>query len=270
MKIYNASGIEQQTHDIEKLVIYGHGKILYQIERNCFERCNLTENKAGEKKVDTIYNGYLESIVLSGEIKRALKENLDRKDNYTLNYKSEFSFKGTCKALYIHESEIQVVDLGDVLAMETDEEKNYLHTCKLIFKNPIEVRNLHCEKIPCDDHWTIPGPGKWGNYYGTKDCPMYDTYNNEENPFSKRRAEKDPTYNIKEKGVIKRWYTIDTIENAAIYCTERYYTKTEYSEERKRKNALADALNNSGLFKERFSNYDIDKLEKVFNITLKK
>ena len=72
-------------------------------------------------------DGYLESIVLSGEIKRALKENLDRKDNYTLNYKSEFSFRGTCKALYIHESEIQVVDLGDVLAMETSEEKNYLH-----------------------------------------------------------------------------------------------------------------------------------------------
>ena len=268
MKIFNVNGYQEETADVSKLVIYGSGKILYQIEKGSFEQCELSKNKKGELITNSVYCGALESITLSKPIKKALKENLNRNDNYKLNYKPEY-FNEIKKALYIHESEIQVVNLGDILAMETKEERNFLHTCKLIFSNPIQIRKLHCEKIPCEDTWTIPGAGKWGNYYGTIDCPCYDTYNNSESIFAAKKAAKDPNWNINEKGVIKRWYTIDTIENASIYATERYYTKTEYSEERKRKNQLADALNNSGLFRETFSHYDIDKLEKVFNITLK-
>ena len=72
-----------------------------------------------------------------------------------------------------------------------------------------------------------------------------------------------------ERGVIKRWYTLDTIENAEILTAERFYRKFEYSDERKRKDKIAEAINDSGLFRERFSHYDIDKLEKVLELKLK-
>lgn len=268
MTIYNVNGQPEQTADISKLVIYGHGVKLYEIESATFAAREFRTNRHGNKELCEIYHGEPVKIILSKPIKRAIKENLTRADNYTLNYKPEY-WHETRKALYIHESEIAVADLGDVLAMETEEEKNYLHAVQLTFANPVTFQRLHAEKIPCDGSWTIPDGGRWGSGYGTEDAPQYDTYDNSKSVFREKWAKERPGYDPDEKGVIKRWYTFETVENAELICAERYYSKTEYSDERKRKNDLADALNASGLFREKFSHYDIDKLEKVFNITLK-
>ena len=263
MEIYNINGKQEQTADIRKLVVYGHGVILYEYEQNYFKQYERREDRDGELILSVAYGGELEKITLNKPIKRANKENLNRTDNYTLYYDCDY-LREKRKALYIHESEINVIPLGDLLAHKTDEERAYLKAAKLIFKNPVVVKNLHLEHIPCDGKWTIPDGGKWGSWYGTAEAPCYDTYDYSKSLFSKKAIEK-----FGERGVIKRWYTLDTIENAEILTAERFYRKFEYSDERKRKDKIAEALNNSGLFRERFSHYDIDKLEKVLELKVK-
>lgn len=264
MKVY-VNGT-QAAISPEKIVIYGSGKILYQIESSSFEVRKLGQNANGETRLESGYNLAPIAIYLEKPIKTARKENLNRTDNYTLPFKVSYMSSWIRTALYIHESEIAVEDLGNVLAMETDEEKNYLHAVRLSFKNPIVVNNYHIEAIPCGNSWTIPDGGKWSTTYGTAEHPCYDPYDNskrsqQHNDYMKKRhADYDPT----EKGVIKRWITEEKEENAVVVAVERYYTKSIYSDERLRKDAVADALNKSGLFgKDHFSHYDIDKLEKV-------
>ena len=258
MKIYNVNGLEEMTADIGKIVIYGHGVKLYETDNGQFEQCNLKTNDNGINKVSSIYGGEVYAITLEKPIKRANKENLNRNDNYTLTYSPDYAKWDKRKALYIHESEIAVTDCGLVLAFETEEEKQYLQTVKLCFKYPITVTTLHAEKIPCSGDWKIPDNGKWASGYGTPEIPCYDTYD----------CSKSIINPGTDKGVIKRWKTLDVVENARIFCTERYYRKTEYSPERERKNAVAKKLNESKLFSTSFSHFDVDKLEKVLNVKL--
>lgn len=264
MKITDINGKELALADISKLVIYGSGKKLFEIENSGFESYSIKTNRYGHESIDKQYNGGPVEMVLKNPVKRANKENLSRKDNYTLNYTPDWIKWETRKALYIHESEISVSDIGDITAMETEEERNYLHAFVLTFNNPVIFQRLHIEKIPCGDNWRIPDNGKWGSGYGPENAPQYDTYDNSKSLFATKRG-----FDPNEKGVIKRWFTFERIENGAeIVTAQRYYTKTEYSKERERKNKIAAALNDSGLFNNSFSHYDIDKLEKVLKIEL--
>ena len=261
MEIYNINGKQEQTADIRKLVIYGHGEKLFEYESDSFKQFEQRADNDGELIISEMYGGELERITLDKPIKRANKENLNRVDNYTLYYDCDYLHEKR-KALYIHESEINVINLGLLLASKTAEERAYLKAAKLIFKNPVIVKNLHLEHIQCGGDWVIPDGGRWGSWYGTEDRPCYDTYDYSKSLFKVKNK-------FGEHGVIKRWFTLDTIENAEILTAERYYRKFEYSDERKRKDKIAEAINNSGLFRERFSHYDIDKLEKVLELKVK-
>lgn len=241
--------------NVEKFVIYGSGKKLCEIERfvpyrqkkNRFDHLEVVENR---------YEYDIKDITLKNGIKNARKENLDRKDNYFLPYTEKYWTNAKYYTLYIHESEISVNDCGDLLAMETEEEKNYLHGFMLSFNNPVEIVTYHCERLFVEKNWSIPDNGIWGDGYGTKDRPCYDTFDTAKSLFCMKNG-------IKESGVFKRWKETETRETLSMLTTARYYTKREFSEERKRKVAIAEALNNSKLFRDTFSYYDIEKLEKV-------
>ena len=265
MYIKNTNGkIVAHSDEIGKIVIYGHGEKLITIDSGVIKIYTTHKNRYGSKELteNRFMSGSIESITLANPIVNARKENLTRKDNYFLSYAPDYLPWERRKALYIHESEIVVNDLGNMLAMETEEEKNYLHAAKIEFVYPVTICNYHQEKIPTSGNWTLPDGAKWGSGYGTKDNPQFDTYDNSKSLFAQKHPERA---NPAEKGVIKR-YTTNTVVDFGFTCivTERYYTITEYSEDRKRKNAIAAALNNSGLFNgKEFSHYDIDKLEKV-------
>ena len=252
MKIKNYN-----IEDVTKIVIYGHGEKLYEIDSNSFKPCKIIASSKGEDKIEEFSYWYkISDIKLNGEIVNARKENLNRSDNYFLSYKREY-WQNKGIALYIHESEISVKSLGNILAMETEEEKNYLAAFELTFNIPVVISEYMIEKIICDN-FTLPENGKWSNCYGTKEKPCFDTFDYTNSLFAIKRGEA-------EKGVIKRWMEEKTIENLTMLVTQRYYTKTEYSEDRIRKDKLAQALNDSKLFhNEHFSHYDIDKFEKVF------
>ena len=251
------------NNEIGKIVIYGNGAKLFERETN-IETYKIEKNANGEDKLFNLYHDAPICIELSSAPKAARKENLNRKDNYTLTYTPDYLRYERRTALYIHESDIEVTDLGDVLSMETDEEKNYLHAVKLHFNNSTTYQRFHIEHIECDSDWTIPGRGRWSDAYGTEECPCYDTYDYTNHPREFIRA--------KGKGVIKRWTTTETLPaGAEIITAERYYTKTVESDERKRKNAIAEKLNQSGQYnnsRDRWSHYDITKLEKALGYKL--
>jgi len=243
--------------EVGKIVIYGNGNKLFERELT-LETYTIKETDNGEKKLSSVYRGEPVTVTLSSEVKTARKENLNRKDNYTLAYTPEYFKWERRAALYIYVSEVDVTDLGNMLAMETVEEKNYLHAFVLHFNGPVTFERLHTEYIQCDGAWTIPDNGRWSDSYGTLERPCYDTYGFTNSPFKRARE--------KGKGVVKRYITFETIERGAeIVTAERYYTKTVYSADRERKNAIADKLNASGVYsdRERWSHYDIDKLEKA-------
>lgn len=259
--IDNTGNLKAVNAEVEKIVIYGNGKKLFEREL-CLETYTIKENDNREAKLQSVYRGEPVSVTLASEVKTARKENLDRKDNYILSYTPEHFKWERRAALYIHVSEIDVTDLGNVLAMETKEEKNYLHAVVLHFNNPVTFQRLHAEYIQCDGSWKIPDNGRWSNAYGTPETPCYDTYDFSDSPFEKSRK--------RGKGVIKRYVTFETIERGAeIVTAERYYTKTVYSDERKRKNAIADKLNASGIYdRDKWSHYDIEKLESALGYKL--
>ena len=271
MKFINATGKYLPLDNIDRIIIYGHGEKLVTIDsgniKQYFDRPNHYGNmQLSENQYTT---GAISAITLYNPVKDARKENLTRKDNYTLRYTPEYLNWERRTALYIHESEIAVDDLGDRLALQTEEEKNYLHAVNLRFTGPVTVTKYHAEKIPCEGSWTLPEGARWSDCYGTEEHPCFDTYDNSKSLWAARHPEKmNPT----ESGVIKRWTIKETIESGfSCWTCERYYTKTEYSADRMRKNAIADALNASGLFgNDHYSHYDIDKLEKVLGkLTLK-
>lgn len=248
-------------NNIDKLVIYGNGRKYFEREFG-MDAYEVVTNDSGEKTLRSIYHGLPVAVTLSHEVKTARKENLNRKDNYTLTYTPELFQWERRTAIYIHISEIEVFDLGDILAMETKEEKNYLHAFILTFHGPTVFERLHAEYIQCDDNWKIPDGGRWSECYGTVEKPCYEPYDFTNSRFERSRR--------KGKGVIKRYITPEVIEHGAeIVVTERYYSKTVYSPDRIRKNAIAEKLNNSGLWhNETFSHYDVDKLETALGYKL--
>lgn len=260
MIIRNKNGERLALDNVWKFVIYGGGKILFTVEK--FEQKEIRVNRFGLEQLADIYGGELEAVTLNNPVKNARKENLSRTDNYTLPYHPDYMPRWVYTALYIHVSEIAVEDLGDVLAFQTDDEKCYLHAARLTFSAPVTFQRLHAEKIPCDGSWKIPDGGRWGSGYGSENCPCYDTYDTTNSALAKRRGL--PA----EKGVIKRWYTFETISaGASIIATERTYTKIEESDARKQRRELAEKINAAaGLH---LSHFDIEKMQAVVDMKIR-
>ena len=256
---YSEDGRQHAINHVDKVVIYGHGVKLFERETDIPAYTIKTKN--GEQRLFEAFHGGPVAVTLHGDVKNARKENLNRKDNYVITYHPEYWKTETRYAIYIHESEIDVTDLGDIVSMETEEEKNYLHAVKLHFNGKTVFNRYNVEHIQVDGNWKIPDGGRWGSGYGTEERPTYDTYDYTNSISEKKRKNC--------KGVIKRWITTETIENAEIITAERYYTKTDYSDERKRKNAIAEKLNASKEYNnDKWSHYDITKLERALGYKL--
>lgn len=69
---------------IESIVIYKDGEILLKTRSGWLEDV--------KEDFSSIYNGDLKEVVIDGEVKRANKENLNRKDNYILRGRREYNF----------------------------------------------------------------------------------------------------------------------------------------------------------------------------------
>lgn len=253
--INKETGARAEYSSIQKIIIYGHGEKLFTAESSYFEEY------AGSERYGSVYDGRINAVTLSIEPKRAVKENLNRADNYLLKYIGEYAFQSG-HVLYIHESEISVTDEGKKLATEFNGEKNYLHAYTLHFTHGVTMTRCKYEKIQCGGDWTIP-EGKswqWGSGFGRDyDHAQVDTYDTSDSAFARAKGYEP------EKGVIIRWLEPETVYD--VKTARQYYCRTEYDDARKERNELARII--SKALNKDFSHYDVEKLLTVLNISIK-
>lgn len=135
IRSYNVNG-----YSIEEIYIYKDGEILLHNRRSWFE--TVKEN------FDTIYAGDLIEIVLEGEVKRANKLNLNRKDNFLFRVKKDWYLNsGYC--LFIHADnflesweELPKKYLGDKASTEEGKE-TFLYGYKVTLKHPAKKYEMY-------------------------------------------------------------------------------------------------------------------------------
>ena len=108
--------------ELNHIVIYNDGKEVFKTVGGWFE--HLGENKI---RYD------VKRLTIGGEIKKAIKENLFRKDNYIIRDKEDTFQKRYI--LYIHEEFIPVETIGEQLHFETPTKKQYHTLYKLNVPN---------------------------------------------------------------------------------------------------------------------------------------
>ncbi len=251
--------------NIDKLIVYGNGKKYVEIDTGRIEPKFTNKNRFGNLELSTKYHFSIDEIKLTGEVKRANKENLSRKDNYLLRINSERGtwYRRTVYALYIHESECDVVDMGEMIAHQTDDETDYLHAYALTFANPVLIRDAIFEKIVCDN-FDFPMDARIGDGIGTKENPVYDYFDTSD--FVSRFNKKTGANKKPEKGVMKKYWSVEPSEETIIVAPGPY-CRFEYSDRRKEADGLAKIIGDA--IGHRLSHYDIEKLQKVVEIKVK-
>ena len=242
IKINNS---EVRIENLKRIVVYGDGVILYDNPEGYIQQYTIE----GEK-LKSVYPERIHTLFLNNEIKKANKENLNRKDNYILRHKGNYSFDSGY-ALYIHKDEINVEYLGEKIAMQTKTETNFLHTYKFTFAAGALREIHHCEKFN-KENFILPEGARFSSCFGTEKNPCFDTYNNRVTG---------------ESGIIKRWATQETIKETIT--TKRFYSKTIYSDDEKQRREYVTLINKKKCFYKDISTYELEKLQRYFDIKLK-
>lgn len=254
--IDKTTGTHINYPSIKKIIIYGNGKKLFNLDNGYFE-----EYAESNGKYSSVYDGRIDTITLSVKPKNALKENLNRTDNYLLKYTGQYSFENG-HTLYIHESEISVTDDGEKLAIEHNGEKNYIHAFTLHFKYGVTMTRCKYEKIPCEEKWTLPNNKQWtwGDGYGRDyEHAKVQTYDLTETLIRFNKSIENA------KGIIVRWVETETVYN--VPTAEKYYCRTEKDSERKYREKIAEIINS--VTNKHISHYDVEKLLNVLDIKIK-
>lgn len=254
MKFYHNNEL-QEVEPVKGYIIYGDGAILYQTTRRDPEPQKTKLTNEGEPMLYHEYGERIEAINLLQPIKRANKENLNRKDNYKLFVHGGYKFESGYM-IYLHINEFRTVEpLGDVLSLQTKEEKNYLKSCRVSFRDAT-IQELKLERLPYDPQFTPPEGCRWSDGYGTKKNPCYHVYEGCDIPGHEKKP-----------AILKKWIEYNSYNNYTCILTEPYYTKCIKTEDRKRKENLAALINEKcPLYNYKLSHYDITKLEQYFTI----
>lgn len=122
--------------EINNIVVYGNGKELYKSNQPYITIVN-----EDNREYDSI------EIILEGDIKRANKINLDRKDNFYVVDKGNKYFSDKGYILYIHESEIKINSVIEKVALKLKHEINYKKIFNITLKGNIKYntydKDLH-------------------------------------------------------------------------------------------------------------------------------
>lgn len=124
-------------------VIYGDGEIKWETSRGYIEKKGI----CGER---------IKSFNLSTEPKRAIKENLNRKDNYYI--------KGR---LYIHQSEVAVLRKEEVVHHETKLDTTYIDEYTLNFIHGYSYQSMVRREVTKD--YVFANEQEKKNYFSNKD-----------------------------------------------------------------------------------------------------
>lgn len=243
---------------LDKVYFYDNGVVLGEVEQ--FEEHKPIFDTTGktailEKLNGTVYDGTAENIYIYGDVKRANKLNLSRKDNFIIkNPEHRYSIDKPY-ILYLNVKAVENFHLyGDILANESDHEKCYLEAYAIKFP-AVEFNRCKYEKLPGVENYTLKEGEKFAEWYGVdsehKTVWSYDT---SKSLFNKSKPA--------EKGIIKRWREKETNNNYVMYLTKRCYTKIIYDDFRTESKETAKKLNDILGNNSHLSYFDIEKLIK--------
>lgn len=253
MRIINAANPHEEVEfaNVHGITIYADGVKLFETDRTHFQECH-----TGAKYFTEDYFGKCSSINLSHLPKRAIKENLNRKDHYYRSHENRWE-KGVW--LYLHASDIRVEDLGEKLTFENDEQRCYFHAYALTFIHGYNMIRHHIEDVPgADGKWTPPEGGKWHDGYGpSEDRAYYDI-------ITPTRFNGIPQG---ETRVVKRWITRETC--CRMETKSGPYSRIEYSKEELDRKALCKIINDAKVFSREIGTYELKRLQALCNISLK-
>lgn len=237
--------------NINKLFVYDNGEILAELE-------SIQEHTIKDNKISEVYDGMPLEVYIKGEIKKALKLNLNRKDNfYMINSEKRYSFEPAYN-LYLHVSAFANFEKnGEILHHDYDHEKCFLDSYKITFYKATFKRHK-LEHIICEDY-TLENEESFGSGYGwDKEHAQISYYEIDENTFSARKSPE----RIGEKGIIKKWFEKETLSNHELLATKRGYTTIVIDDYREKSRELAEKINKI-LPSKHISYYDIETLQKA-------
>ena len=228
----------------DKKVEVEHGSYfqdVYSLENNVFKR-NFMEK--------------LISINPGQNFKRAIKENLNRKDCYYMTYSEKYcSYKKT--ALYIYAD----FEVKEVIDHVWENETAYINAVTVSL--PAEYEITEREEIPYDPSFKLPEGARW---YSDN---IRDNHNNTykivdltDSPLKNAHLKKGR----KLKYIVHFTTKIEKREKMLFRVGP--YTRMEYSEKKKNADKIADKFNEI-LNTSNFNHYQIEKLLEHFNITEK-
>lgn len=249
----NSNGsIAMYGNNINNIYFYNNGVVLGYVNE-------LQEHEIKNDKLSSVYDGTPEEIVIDFEIKKALKLNLNRKDAfYIKNSEARYSFEKPYN-LYINSDLVNFELLGDVLAVEMKHEKNYLEAYKITFTSA-SFKRLAIEKIILGDNENyklLPGEQFHHTCYGpdkTHACVGF--FDNSKNSFIAKRHPEQAS----DKGIIKRWFEHETLNNYSFIVTRPIYSKMIKDNYLTEIEDLSKKLKDLGI---NLSRYDIEKMNEA-------
>lgn len=250
--------IKMTFDQFNKLVIYGNGEVLFAKERDLSNYATLKDGKPA---------GNLDRIIsfnLMQEPKNARKENLNRTDNYYLTYHPEYWRSERRTALYVHISEIDAVNLGEIVHMQHNGETDYIEAFKLIFKHGGEIKKVNVDRLSVPEGWTIPeeeqkNGAHWKRGLGDFNN-SYDTPSSERKSFFQKKHPDQPDYNL------IHWY-ITTEPLTENYYTGDYISRIKKDADREQRDRIAEIM--TECTHGSISHYDVEKMLEKLNITIR-
>lgn len=241
----------------EQINIYNESGVIFSTIRGGLERVNINNDKC-----NTFHNNKVTEIDIHVDnIRNALKLNLNKKDVFAIKYIPDNRYHvRNGKALYIYTDYISVKNIGEYLSMEHNGEKNFLTLYQFSFNTIQTVKEPTIERIICDNYILKNGEA-FGSHYGLdKEHAVISTFDNSGSPL-RIRANKPI-----EKGILKKY--LENVQYYNFIVQSDYYTKTEKDPARVEREKIADIINDC-LNNKTLSHYDIEKILKKLNITIK-
>lgn len=248
MKIKNAELME----NIGKIVFYNNGKKV-EVQNH---QADSTVYKMDDKNVMvTDYMNKVLSMDAGAEFKRALKENLNRKDNFYMSYLPDYSSYKKI-ALYVY-ADFEITEVIDHI---WDRETAYINAVTINL--PFIYEETTREELPYKPDFQLPKGAAWYKKHGYNGNNTYMTIKLEKDDFSYKRRKKQglPTeyiVHLTKKEVVKESHTFKVGP----------YTRITYTEEFQKAIDFADEF--TKIVGDKISRYDVEKLLKVYNITKK-
>lgn len=275
-KVYSTSLYDNEkataffSKEIWNIYIYSDGVILAETDKR-FEPVT----KYGERFDTNKYLSNIESITIEKDFKRAIKFDLNRKDNFYINASKagleDLGYVyGDPICLFINASEFEsVVNLGEALRFENSGEKCYQNLVEVM---PREATTIKYNRVEYDtDSFEelkkiYPGLvyGVYGGDYGRKGAEKASGFNKSDSLFNKIK-EKNP--GAIQTGIAVKWKEEQPTRESFVIWQSGGYTRVEKNAGRINREELAKIFEECGV--RNISHYDIEKLEQRLDITIK-